>query len=125
MDHNDIKNIATKAWALRQERLAKQKELDAMEQQEKEYMAEIEQYMAGTYDKLLLDGIEANCKETIEPEVTHWDLFQEHIRRTGQLDLLQKRPMISAIKARWESGDDVPGIERIHGFRTTLKASRV
>lgn len=119
---SDITEMISKAWDLRVTRLAEQKKLDAMEAEEKALMMQIQDQMvlAGEEYVQVMGLVQAKCVETIDPEVTNWSVFQEHIRTTGQLDLLQKRPMVSAIKARWETGDDVPGVDRIAGHRTTL-----
>lgn len=117
-----ITEMISKAWDLRVTRLAEQKKLDAMEAEEKALMMQIQDQMvlAGEEYVQAMGLVQAKCVETIDPEVTNWSVFQEHIRTTGQLDLLPKRPMMSAIKARWETGDDVPGVERVAGHRTTL-----
>jgi hypothetical protein len=61
-------------------------------------------------------------KPTEEPDVNDWLAFQAHIRSSGELDLLQKRPMVSAIKARWQEGRDVPGVVRVHDIKAVLGA---
>ena len=36
--------------------------------------------------------------------------FYAHILKSGEVDLLEKRPSRSACQARWERGEQVPGI---------------
>lgn len=47
-----------------------------------------------------------------EPEVDDQAAFHSHILATGELDLLQNRVSVSAVRERWEIGDEVPGIKR-------------
>jgi hypothetical protein len=113
-------------FSLRNERLTEQKRLDKMKDAEDvELNAILSELVENDIDQL--QGLTARVvvKEIIEPEVTNWSVFQTFIRETGQIDLLQKRPMVSAIKARWETGDDVPGVERMVGTKITLGPAKV
>jgi hypothetical protein len=47
------------------------------------------------------------------PQVVAWDELYQHIMRTGEFDLLHRRVGEAAVKARWESGVDVPGISAV------------
>lgn len=120
MDLNDMIKLA---WNNRQLRLAKQKELDDMYAQELELMGEIKHILIEQGKDFSAYGpAQVKLFDTVEPSVVNWQEFQDHIRSTGQLDLLQKRPMVSAIKARWEAGDDVPGVIREEGTKITISA---
>lgn len=110
-------------FAQRQSRLAAQRELDKQYEAEQEELKAIsaalqeagEEDWAGAMAHVYL-------KPTEEPDVSDWLQFQQHIRSTGELDLLQKRPMVSAIKARWQEGKDVPGVVRVHDIKPVLGA---
>ena len=101
-------------FSLKQARLAAQKDVDAMKEEEDSLLAALTQEMiengdeveAGTRGRLTI-----KVKE--EPEVTNWNELYDHIKKTGEVDLLQKRPMVSAIKARWEEGTSVPGVTKL------------
>lgn len=55
-------------------------------------------------------GIQAEIKMKDEPEIQDWDTVTKHIQSTGEFDLLQKRLTPTAVRARWEAGQDVPGV---------------
>jgi hypothetical protein len=111
---NPIAQMVDKLFLDRQTRLVAQKEVDKLKEAEDSLLKDImkEMHSVGIPECV---GAVAQFKIELDevPEVEDWTMFQEHIRRTGQLDLLQKRPMVSAIRQRWESGDDVPGIARV------------
>jgi hypothetical protein len=47
------------------------------------------------------------------PNVVAWDELYEHIMRTGEFDLLHRRVGEAAVKERWASGVEVPGISAV------------
>lgn len=118
---NTLNDRINHVFSLRNTRLADQKKLDAMKAEEDLEMNTIlSELIEEDLDSLSTGIAKVVVKETIEPEVSDWATFQAYIKETGQLDLLQKRPMVSAIKARWETGDDVPGVERMVGSKLVL-----
>jgi len=110
----DLKQMIDDLYLARQARLDAQKAVDKAFADEKVTMAFIQQVMSdeGLTELSGMFGSFA-IKVVMEPSVTDWTAFYQHIKDTGEVDLLQKRPMVSAIKARWEAGDDVPGIARL------------
>lgn len=46
------------------------------------------------------------------PTVTDWDTLYEHITKTQSWDLIHRRVTETAVRARWEAGDNVPGVDR-------------
>lgn len=44
------------------------------------------------------------------PQVSDWEAFYEHIRRTKNFELLQRRVSESAVVERWEDKKTVPGV---------------
>lgn len=52
----------------------------------------------------------ALVKVTQEPAVQDWDAFYGHVAKTKSWDLLQRRVSAPAVKERWESGKQVPGV---------------
>jgi hypothetical protein len=112
-------------WEKRTARLAAQKLLDIMEADEKammkEVMTDLQSYGS---EAINYCGLIFCIIPTTEPEVTDWQTLRAHILATGELDLLQKRLLVSAAKARWEEGNDVPGVERVEGYRTTISQSK-
>ena len=47
-----------------------------------------------------------------QPTVKDWPKFYAYILKTKAFDLLERRPGKAAVKARWEDGKEVPGVDR-------------
>ena len=62
-----------------------------------------------------MGGKIANAKlvEKEEPTAQDWELTWKYIAKKKAWDLLQKRLSAPAVKARWENGEQIPGIGRI------------
>jgi hypothetical protein len=109
------KNIgacADKLFELRNKRLEMQKQVDAVESEEKAYKEHIIQ----TLPKSDASGVAGKlCRVTIVtkkiPQVKDWAKFHAYVKKTGQFELMQKRLADTAIKERWENGKEVPGVE--------------
>lgn len=102
-----------KCFELRAERLTLQKQVDKLEQEEKDLLYEIQKYMDRNVVSSLSDGTyNATLKTSDEPLVTDWLLTLEYIREHGSTDLLQRRLTVSAVKSRWDAGVDVPGVSK-------------
>jgi hypothetical protein len=110
-------------YALREKRLQLQREVDALEQQEKDLLYEITKPFDTNFSRgyhLVEDGfvLKANPKETVL--VRDWAAVLGYIKETGEVDLLQKRLTESAVKARWDVGATVPGTEKSHKWAVTI-----
>lgn len=46
------------------------------------------------------------------PAVADWDAVYSHITKTQEWDLIHRRITETAVRARWEAGDEVPGVNR-------------
>jgi len=68
-----------------------------------------------------VDGFVAKLKTVDASSVTDWSATLEYIKMTGSVDLLQKRLTESAVKARWDSGVDIPGVDKIVKHTVTIK----
>lgn len=44
------------------------------------------------------------------PSVENWDKFYKYIQKTGDFDLLQRRPSTQAYRSRLEDGEKIPGV---------------
>jgi len=53
----------------------------------------------------------ASITETILPQVVDWEAVYEHIKKTGDFYLLQKRPAAAAFRELQASGIEIPGME--------------
>lgn len=47
-----------------------------------------------------------------QPTVKDWTKFYEYIVANDALDMLERRPSKVAIKARWDDGKSVPGVDK-------------
>lgn len=101
---------ADRLYAIRQKRLAAQKEVDAIESEEKalkDYIIDnLPKSDTGASGKVA--RVSVGTKEI--PTVEDWDVFYKYVARTKSFDLLQRRLSDSAIKERWENKKRVPGI---------------
>lgn len=67
------------------------------------------------------DEATAELTLTATPKVTDREAFRLHIIQSGELDLLEDRPARGAIRERWRTGEQVPGITAIEEFGLSLK----
>lgn len=106
-------NMLEQYHSLREQRLALQRQADALEQKEKDIIYEITTKMVSSDISTLIDG-GYKAVMVIKPQAlaTNWPAILDFIKQTGAVDLLQKRLTESAVKARWDSGVDVPGVDR-------------
>lgn len=106
---------------MREKRLALQRQVDKMEQEEKDLMYTLTNRMVS--DNALstsADGYIAKRKSAPASLVNDWTATLEYVRVTGQIDLLQKRLTESAVKARWDAGVDIPGVDKIVKHTVTI-----
>ncbi len=111
----DLTLLATKADAfkeLRDKRLALKREVDALYQQEKDLRYELIQYLESAKGVTGVSGL--LCRVSLRPkhtaQVEDWDALYDHIRKTGEFELLQRRVGEGAVKERWDNGAVVPGV---------------
>jgi hypothetical protein len=103
-----------------QKRLAAQKAVDKIEEQEK-FLA---QYLIDNVSREDSSGVSGKiAKVKINkrdvPTVRDWDAFYKYVLKTKDFSLLQKRVGEGAVKERWDNGKEVPGVEPF----TVVKAS--
>jgi hypothetical protein len=58
--------------------------------------------------------------ELIEPVATDWQQVWDHVQKTGHFDLLHRRLANLAVKARWEHGEEIPGVTSTTVFKLTV-----
>lgn len=52
-----------------------------------------------------------SLKSKTVPRVTDWPAVYAYVRGTGEFDLLHRRLNETAVRARWDSTVDIPGVE--------------
>lgn len=98
-------------FTLREQR----KQAEAVVNEFKEKESAIEAHLMGNFGRSDLDGAKgklanAVIKHSTVAEVTDWDAYYAYIGKQKAWDLLQKRPAITALRARWDAGKTVPGV---------------
>jgi hypothetical protein len=62
--------------------------------------------------------------ELVEPVATDWTAVWTHVQQTGHFDLLHKRLANLAVKARWENGEEIPGVTSQTVFKLTVSKAK-
>lgn len=108
--------------ALYTKRMALQKEVDSLKEKEdmvKDYL--IGEMLTNNSTTLVENGFQVVLKTLTVPAVMDWEVFLDHVRKTGQLDLLHKRVTESAVKLRWEDGVTLPGVDKATKYSIVIK----
>lgn len=87
---------------------AQEKELNVIKR-ELEYQITIRMQEEGL-DKISNGGRTVSIKQEIVPTVEDWDALQDHVIKTKQFELLQKRMSATAYRELISLGADVPGV---------------
>lgn len=101
-----------KLYTMRAERLAAQKVVDKMKKDEQD----LEDHILKQFGKSELNGAKgsvatAAVKTIRTVNLTDWDQFVAWVAKTKAWDCLRRQPSVTAVKERWEAGDQVPGTE--------------
>jgi len=96
----------------RRDRLKLAKAADALKADE----VLIQEYIIKNLPKSRATGVSGKLatvtiKKKRIPVVVDWKKFYEHIRKTKNWDLMQRRLSNAAIEERWEAGKKVPGVD--------------
>lgn len=95
----------------RKRRLSLQREADLLEQEEKTLTGQLVQMMNEAGAIVRKEGEdEVTLVTSMEPLANEWPKILDYIVTNDALDLLQKRLTASAVKARWDNGETIPGI---------------
>lgn len=105
---------------MRQRRLKLQREADELEQREKDILYELTKHYLAAEVTHKEAGFKMVAKRKEVPLTVDWEATLNYIKETGSVDLLQKRLTDSAVKARWDSGVEVPGVSHTYKYVTTI-----
>jgi hypothetical protein len=116
------KDLVTQYYELRTKRLALQQEVNALEQKEKDIAYELTKGLDDGLENyyLTLGDFSFKADKKIGAFVTDWPATLKYVKDTGELDLLQKRLTISAVKQRWDNGVFIPGVEKSFNWALTV-----
>lgn len=108
----EMGKCADMLYALREKRLAGQKVVDAVEDEEKA----LKEHIINNLPKSEASGIlgklaKVTVTNKLVPQVKDWEAFYAHIKKTNGFDLLNRALNKSAVEARYEAGKKVPGVE--------------
>lgn len=115
MPKNKLDGLAEKAdlyYTTREERLARQKEVDEIEKREKELRQELIDTLVEAKTASGVSGLHVRVTlvEKTVPQVEDWAALQAHIKDSGDFDLLQRRVNDAAVRERWKAHVAVPGV---------------
>lgn len=99
-------------YSIREERLALSRQADELEEREKQIKAHI----IDTLPKSEATGVAGKLARVtvvtkLVPKTADVEELHAHIKKTDDWDLLQGRLSDTAVRARWEAGKTVPGVE--------------
>jgi len=121
MDKVNLPEYVDKLHTLRVARLAADKESRKLKKQEDDVNAFIiaemrEKAITEAHGELLV--VELDVKE--KGSVDNWDALWSYIRENNAFELLHKRLTDSAVKERWDAGEEVPGVEKVDVYKLIL-----
>jgi hypothetical protein len=109
-----ILSLALQWRQARATRLAKQKEVEELEKIEKGLKDKVITLLKKSASKAVSDGTRMfKLVPGKEAVVEDWPALYQHIKKTGEFELLQRRVSATAVQERWESGIIVPGVSSI------------
>jgi len=111
--------------AYRTQRLIKDKEAAQM----KELEEQIKDAIISKFKEQGITGLGASngfvkMTSTLEPQGQDWPAIWEYIRDTNQFDLLHKRLTNTAVRERWEAGEQIPGVGVQEVFRLSVSGTK-
>ena len=59
-----------------------------------------------------------------EPVAQDWIAVWDYIRETGSFELLHKRLTNTAVKERWEAGQEIPGVGKQKVYRLSVSGTK-
>jgi len=109
-----LAGCADRLFQVREERLAKQKEVDSLAAEENA----LKVYIIEELPKSDATGIAGKVARVtvvnkIVPKVEDWDKFYKYIAKTKSWEMLQRRVGEGAVRERWDAGREVPGVGHI------------
>jgi hypothetical protein len=90
-------------------------------------IAAVIKHLEANFDSAELNGARgvlgvAERKSATVPKVVDWPKLYAYIKKTGDFDLLHKRPTTEAFRSRWENKETVPGVEPYVRWWTEVKS---
>ena len=109
-------------YETREQRLALQKQIDNLSKQE----SALKEHLINNLPKSEASGVAGKvCRVTVvtkeKPNVVDQEVFRKYMSRTRRFDLAQNlQPSAPAIRDMWESGKDIPGVEKFNAVTVSM-----
>ena len=112
MSAQELAVLADAWFAKRAERLAHDKVGKALKTDESAMEAKLIEQMLRSKISAVGGGTVVTYlpAPTLEPVKQNWQLFWEHVMKTGDSSLIEQRIGRAAIKERWANGETIPGV---------------
>lgn len=112
-------------YRVREERLAKAREVAEYEAFEKELKAHLIDSLpkddaTGAAGKLARVQIQVEA----QPIVEDWDKFYGHIKKKGEFDLLNRAVNRAAVRERWDADKAIPGVGKFNAVKVSVTKVR-
>jgi hypothetical protein len=121
----DIEQLIDALWTLKQDRAALNKQVATLKEQyeaiEAEVIAALQQRGAQAAHSI---NASALLSLRAYPEIVDPVKFRQHIITTGEIDLLENRPAVGAIRARWQTGEQIPGVRQQQEWALSLTKAK-
>lgn len=118
----DVIAVSDEYIQVQAERLAKQKEVTALEAREhalKERLVQIA-LDAQSFKLPASQDKAVNVHRKMKPRAENWTLIHAYIAKHDAFDLVQKRLGEEAVESRWDDGIDIPGIIAFPTYKLTI-----
>lgn len=112
---------ADRLYLLREKRLAGQKQVDAVDDEEKA----LKQHIIDTLPKSEASGVAGKlARVTVVskqiPQVKDWEAFWTGFNKKTDTDMLMRSVNKAAVQARWDAGKKVAGVESFTSVTVSL-----
>lgn len=126
MSEADIGTTIDALYAMRERRLGIERQVKEIKEAEVTLRGKIFEMLASMgLTKASGAVATAGIKVSNIPLVEDWDALWDYIRQTGEVDLVQKRISVTAWRARFDDGVNIPGVSKVEDVDISLtKASR-
>lgn len=107
-------------YSTREARLSVQKQVDELASREsaiKDFL--IEQLPKGDASGVAGSYARVSLKTKTKAQVENWEDLYRHIEETGSWELVQRRISETAVRDRWEQGEEVPGVSKFHSIEVS------
>lgn len=109
-------------YTLRQDRLALQKQVDAIQERE----TALNEYFRNSLpkDTTGISGKLATVQTGVKsvPRIEDFDAFTKFVAKTKSFDLLQRRLSDAAVKERWDNNKTIPGVTKFNVITVSCTA---